>query len=259
MKHELAYIHPDAQIGEGTIIEPFAYIEGDVVIGNNTRIRSGAKVLDGARIGEKCDIHSGAVISGIPQDLKFHGEDSQAIIGNNTTIRECVTVNRGTDAKGKTIVGDNCLLMAYVHIAHDCILGNRVIIGNSCQIAGEVEIDDWAILGGVCAAHQFTHIGTHVMVSGGTLIGKDIPPYVRAAREPISYVGVNSVGLRRRGFANERIREIQEIYRHLYQRGFNNSDACDIIEADLPATAERDEVLDFVRGSKRGIIKGYNS
>lgn len=259
MKHELAYIHPEAKVGQDVIIEPFAYIEENTVIGDGTRIRSGARILNGSRIGKSCDIHPGAVIAGIPQDLKFHGEETTAEIGDNTTVRECVTVNRGTDAKRMTKIGSDCLLMAYVHIAHDCRIGNHVILANSCQIAGEVDIDDWAILGGTCAVHQFTHIGTHVIISGGTLVAKDVPPFIKAAREPISYVGVNSIGLRRRGFDNDKIRDVQDIYRYLYQRGMNNSDACDVIETDLTASVERDEIIEFVRGSKRGIIKGYTS
>lgn len=259
MISNLAHVNPEAQLGKDVIVEAFAYVEDNVVIGDGTRVRSGAKVLEGARVGKNCDIHSGAVIAGIPQDLKFHGEETTAVIGDNTTIRECVTVNRGTDAKGKTIVGDNCLLMAYVHIAHDAIIGNGVIIGNSSQIAGEVEIDDFAILSGGILVHQFVKIGGHVIVQGGSKIGKDVPPFITAGREPLAYVGVNSIGLRRHGFSNEQIREIQEVYRYLYQRSMNNSDACAVIETDLPVSDERDAVVAFVRGSKRGIIKGSST
>ena len=203
------------------------------------------------------DIFPGAVISGIPQDLKFRGEDTVAIIGDNTTIRECVTVNRGTAAKGKTVVGSNCLIMAYSHIAHDCVVGDNVIISNATQIAGEVVVDNFAVIGGGTLIHQFCHIGPHVMIQGGALVNKDIPPYVKAAREPIAYAGVNSIGLRRRGFSSEVIRDIQEIYRYLYLSGLNNTDAVERIEAELPATPERDEIILFVRNSKRGIIRGY--
>ena len=189
--------------------------------------------------------------------MKFKGEKSIVVIGDNTTIRECVTVNRGTAAKGITKIGNNCLIMAYAHIAHDCEVGDNCIITNACQLAGEVVIDDFAILGGMSAVHQFVHIGRHVMISGGSLIGKDVPPYVKAGRDPLSYAGVNSIGLRRRGFTNEKINEIQDIYRILYQSGLNNSDAVERIEAEMPASKERDEIILFVRNSKRGIMKGY--
>ena len=213
--------------------------------------------MEGARIGKNCTIFPGAVISGVPQDLKFQGEDTVAIIGDNTTIRECVTINRGTASKGKTVVGSNCLIMAYSHVAHDSIVGDNVIISNASQIAGEVVIDDFAVIGGGSLIHQFCHIGPHVMIQGGALVNKDIPPYVKAAREPIAYAGINSIGLRRRNFSSETIREIQEIYRYLYLSGLNNTDAIERIEAELPATKERDEIILFVRNSKRGIIRGY--
>ncbi len=197
------------------------------------------------------------MIGAIPQDLKFRGEKTTVEIGDNTTIRECVTINRGTAAKGKTIVGSNCLLMAYVHIAHDCIVGNNCIIGNASQIAGEVIIDDFAILSGLVAVHQFVHIGSHVMISGGSLVRKDVPPYVKAGREPLSYIGINSIGLRRREYSNEKIREIQDVYRYLYQKGLNNYAALEAIEAEMPASKERDEIILFVKNSKRGIMRGY--
>ena len=197
------------------------------------------------------------MISGIPQDLKFKGEDTVAIIGDNTTIRECVTVNRGTVAKGKTVVGNNCLIMAYSHVAHDCIVGNNVIISNSSQLAGEVQVDDFAVIGGGTLIHQFSHLGTHVMIQGGSRINKDIPPFVKAGRDPIAYTGINSIGLRRRNFTNDQIREIQEIYRYLYLSRLNVTDAVDRIEAELPATKERDEIIEFIRNSKRGIVRGY--
>lgn len=257
MKQPLAYVHPEAKIAPNVVIEPFVSIDKNVVIKEGTRIGSGATILEGARIGKNCNIFPGAVISGIPQDLKFRGEDTTAEIGDNTTIRECVTVNRGTVAKGKTVIGNNCLVMAYVHVAHDCIVGNNVILGNATQLAGEVIVDDWAIMSGLVAVHQFCHIGSHVMISGGSLVRKDVPPFIKAAREPLSYAGVNSIGLRRRGIENDQIRDIQEIYRYIYQKGLNNSEACDLIEAELPATKERDEIILFIRNSKRGIIRGY--
>ncbi len=257
MKQPLAYIHPAAKIAPSVVIDPFVTIEQNVEIGEGTYIGTNVTIMEGARIGKNCKIFPGAVISGIPQDLKFRGEETLAIIGDNTTIRECVTVNRGTASKGKTVVGNNCLIMAYSHIAHDCSVGDNVIISNATQIAGEVQVDNFAVIGGGTLIHQFCHIGPHVMIQGGALVNKDIPPYVKAAREPISYTGVNSIGLRRRQFSSETIYSIQEIYRYLYLSALNVSDAVERIEAELPATAERDEIILFVRNSKRGIIRGY--
>lgn len=257
MKQPLAYVHPAAKIAPNVVIDPFVTIDQNVEIGEGTRIGSNVTIMEGARIGKNCTIFPGAVISGVPQDLKFRGEDTVAIIGDNTTIRECVTINRGTASKGKTVVGSNCLIMAYSHVAHDSIVGDNVIISNASQIAGEVVIDDFAVIGGGSLIHQFCHIGPHVMIQGGALVNKDIPPYVKAAREPIAYAGINSIGLRRRNFSSETIREIQEIYRYLYLSGLNNTDAIERIEAELPATKERDEIILFVRNSKRGIIRGY--
>jgi UDP-N-acetylglucosamine acyltransferase len=258
-KNTLSYIHPEAQIGENVTIEAFSSISGDVVIGEGTWIGPNVTIMDGARIGKNCRIFPGAVISAIPQDLKFQGEITTAEIGDNTTIREFVTVNRGTKAKNTTIIGKNSMLMAYVHIAHDCIIGDQVILGNATQLAGEVEVDDWAILSGLVAVHQFVRIGKHVMISGGSLVRKDVPPYVKAAQEPLAYMGLNSVGLRRRKFSDEKINEIHEIYREIYLKGKNNSQAIENIEASMPATGERDEVLNFFKNSTRGVIKGYRS
>ena len=257
MKQPLAYIHPAAKIAPGVVIDPFVTIDQNVEIGEGTRIGSNVKILEGSRIGRNCTIFPGAVIGAIPQDLKFRGEDSLAIIGDNTTIREYVTVNRGTASKNKTIIGNNCLIMAYSHVAHDCVVGNNVIISNATQLAGEVQVDDFAVIGGGTLVHQFCHLGAHIMIQGGALINKDVPPYVKAAREPISYAGINSIGLRRRNFTSEAIRDIQDTYRYLYLSGLNVSDAVARIEAELPATPERDEIILFVRNSKRGIIKGY--
>jgi UDP-N-acetylglucosamine acyltransferase len=257
MKQPLAYVHPEAIVAENVVIEPFVTINKDVVIGEGTWIGSNATIMPGVRIGKNCRIFPGAVIGAEPQDLKFKGEYTTVEIGNNTTIREFVTINRGTVAKGKTVVGSNCLLMAYVHVAHDCVVGNNVILVNSTQLAGEVIIDDFAILGGMSAVHQFVHVGPHVMISGGSLVRKDVPPFIKAGREPLSYVGINSIGLRRRNFSNEKIREVQEIYRYIYQKGLNISQAVEIIEAEMPASTERDEVLLFIKDSKRGIIRGY--
>ena len=257
MKQPLAYIHPGAKIAPSVVIDPFVTIENNVEIGEGTRICSNVTIMEGARIGKNCIIFPGAVISAIPQDLKFQREETFALIGDHKTIRECVTVNRGTSAKGKTVVGNNCLIMAYSHVAHDTIVGNNVIISNATQLAGEVVVDDFAIIGGGSLVHQFCHIGTHVMIQGGSRINKDIPPYVKAGREPVTYSGVNSIGLRRRNFTNEQIREVQDIYRYLYLSQLNVSDAIEKIEAELPATNERDEIILFIRNSKRGIIRGY--
>lgn len=257
MIHPLAYVHPDAKIGEGVEIGPFSCIHENAEIGDGTVIHSNVTVFPGARIGKHCRIFPGAVISAIPQDLKFHGEDTQAFVGDYTTIRECVTINRGTDAAGKTVVGSHVLLMAYCHVAHDCVIGDYVIASNACQFAGEVHVDQHAVVGGGTLVHQFCHIGPYVMIQGGAKINKDIPPYVKAAREPISYAGVNSVGLRRNGFSDTQISEIQEVYRFLYLSGLNFLEAADRVEAELPASVERDEIVDFVRQSKRGIMRGY--
>lgn len=251
-----AIIHPNAKIGENVTIDPFAVIEEDVIIGDDCHIFSHAVIHDGARIGKNCRIFPGAVIAGIPQDLKFAGEKTTAEIGDNTTVRECVTVNRGTASKKRTIVGQNCLLMAYSHVAHDCVVKNNVIIGNASQIAGEVEIDDFAILSGSVLVHQFTRISKHVMIQGGSRLGKDIPPYILIGRDPIVYCGINIVGLRRRGFSNQQVFQIQDIYRTLYTRGLNNTDALSAIETEYEPTGERDLILNFIKSSKRGIVRG---
>jgi UDP-N-acetylglucosamine acyltransferase len=259
MIQPLAYVHPGAEIADNVVVEPFVTIHKNVKIGKGTWVGSNVTIMEGAEIGENCRIFSGAVISAIPQDLKFDGEPSKVIIGDNTTIRECVTVNRGTSATGKTVVGNNCLIMAYSHIAHDCVVGDHAILANSAQVAGHVIIGDYAILGGLSAVHQFVKIGPHTMISGGSLVRKDVPPYTKAAREPLSYEGVNSIGLRRRGFSTEKIAEIQEIYRTLFVRGYNTSEAIRRIETQMPATKERDEIIQFIRESDRGVMKGYIS
>nr|MBD5377014.1 acyl-ACP--UDP-N-acetylglucosamine O-acyltransferase [Bacteroides sp.] len=256
MISEFVSIHPDAKIGPNVEIGPFTTIAGDVEIGEGTKIYNNVTILDGARIGKNCTIFPGAVVSGIPQDLKFRGEVTTAVIGDGTVLRECVTVNRGTASKGTTIVGSNCLIMAYCHVAHDCKLGNQVIMSNACQLAGEVVVDDCAVIGGGTLVHQFCHIGSYVMIQGGALINKDIPPYVKAAREPISFVGLNIIGLRRRGFTSDQIHEIQDIYHLLFQSGLNYSNAVDRIEETLPETDIRNQICSFVRNSERGVIKG---
>jgi len=254
--HPLAYVHPEAILESGVTVGPFSFIDRDVVIGEGTTIASNVNILPGTRIGKQCNIFSAAVIGGIPQDLKFRGEETLAIIGDNTTIRECVTVNRGTISRGKTVVGNACLLMAYTHVAHDCILGNNVILANATQLAGEVEIDDFAILGGGTLVHQFSKIGAHAMIQGGTKIPKDVPPYSTAAREPVSYVGVNSVGLLRRGYSKEQIHLIQDVYRIIFQSKLNTTNAIERVLSEIPDTTERNVILDFIRNSERGIIKG---
>lgn len=259
MKQPLAYIHPEAKIASDVVISPFVSIEKNVEIGEGTWIGPNVTIFEGAKIGKNCKIFPGAVISAIPQDLKFQGEETSVKIGDNTTIREFVTVNRGTNAAKETTIGNNCLLMAYVHVAHDCVVGNNCILVNGVQVAGEVKIDDWAIVGGTTAIHQFVHIGSHVMISGGSLVRKDVPPYVKAAHEPLSYVGINSVGLRRRKFSVEQVRDIQEMYRIIYQKGYNNAQAVEIIESELPSSDEKNEIVRFIKNSKRGIMKGYES
>ncbi|MDR0536519.1 MAG: acyl-ACP--UDP-N-acetylglucosamine O-acyltransferase [Tannerellaceae bacterium] len=252
----LSVIAPEAQIGENTTIAPFAVIEKDVIIGSNCHIHSHAVIMNGSRIGDNCQIFPGAVIAGIPQDLKFKGEITTAEIGPNTTIRECATINRGTASKGKTIVGANCLIMAYSHVAHDCILQNNIILGNATQLAGEVEIDDFATISGGTLVHQFNRISRHVMIQGGSRVTKDVPPYTLIGRDPIVYCGINIVGLRRRGFTNEQVFLIQDIYRTLYTRGLNNTDALRAIETEYTSSEERDLILDFIKTSQRGIVRG---
>lgn len=259
MISNLSHIHEKTILGEGVHIDPFTMIHENVEIGDGTWIGSNVTIYPGARIGKNCKIFPGAVISAVPQDLKFQGEESTVEIGDNTTIRECVTISRGTLDKRTTKVGSNCLLMAYVHIAHDCLVGNNVIIANAVQVAGHVSIDDWAIVGGSSAIHQFVKIGMHAMISGGSLVRKDVPPFTKAAREPLSYAGVNSLGLRRRGFSSETISHIQEVYRYLFLNSLNNSRALEEIEVNLPATKERDEIINFIRSSERGVMKGYIS
>jgi UDP-N-acetylglucosamine acyltransferase len=259
MISQMSYLHESAVIGEGVHVDPFTMIHEDVEIGDGTWIGSNVTIYPGAKIGKNCKIFPGAVIAAIPQDLKFQGEASTVEIGDHTTIRECVTISRGTIDKRITKVGSNCLLMAYVHIAHDCIVGNNVIIANAVQVAGHVSIDDWAIIGGSSAIHQFVKVGMHSMISGGSLVRKDVPPFTKAAREPLSYAGVNSLGLRRRGFTSEAISHIQEVYRYLFLNSLNNSRALEEIEINLPATKERDEIVNFIRSSERGVMKGYIS
>lgn len=253
----LAHISPNARIGKDVKIDPFAVIEDDVKIGDGTHVMSNAVIMSGTSIGRECLIFPGAVLGAIPQDLKFVGEKTTVEIGDNTTIRECVTISRGTKDKWKTVVGSNCLLMAYAHVAHDCILGDHVILANAVQLAGHVEVGDYAILGGMAGAPQFTKIGAHTYIAGHTVIRKDVPPFIKAGRNPLSYVGVNSVGLQRRGFTNETINEILDVYRHIFFKGLNISQAIEVINRELPATAEKESIVSFITDSKKGIIKEF--
>lgn len=256
MIHQLACVHPGAKIDPTAEIGPFAYIEDNVEIGAGTIVMANSSVLWGSRIGKNCRIFPSAVIGAIPQDLKFHGEETLAIIGDNTTIRECATIHRGTFSKGKTVVGNNCLIMAYCHVAHDCLLHDHIIMSNAVQLAGEVVVEDWAIIGGGSLVHQFSHIGPHVMIQGGTRVNKDVPPFCIAAREPVQYCGINSVGLNRRGFTKEQITAVQDTYRLIYGPLYNISQAVEHAYAELPESDERNTVLDFIKSSPRGIIRG---
>lgn len=251
----LAYIHPEAIIGDNVEIAPFVYIDKNVVIGDNNRIMSHASILYGSRIGSNNTIFPGAVIGGIPQDLKFHGEETTAVIGDNNIIRENVTINRGTDAKGQTVIGNNNLLMEGAHVAHDSLVGNNCIIGNSTKMAGEIVIDDNSIISANVLMHQFCRVGGYGMVQGGTRFSKDIPPYVIAGREPVAYCGINIIGLRRRGFSNETIEKIHNTYRIIYQGGLNITDALVKVEEEIERSPEVDYIIDFIRSSQRGIIK----
>jgi UDP-N-acetylglucosamine acyltransferase len=254
-----AFIHPNAKIGPNVTVEPFATIYDNVEIGEGTWVGPNAVLMSGARIGKFCKIFPGAVISAIPQDLKFAGEETTAIIGDNTTIREFVTVNRGTKDRFYTKIGNNCLIMAYCHVAHDAVIGNNVILANSVNLAGHVTIEDYAILEGIVAVQQFVIIGAHSFITGGSLVRKNVPPYVKAAREPLSYVGINSVGLRRRGFTDKQILEIEDIYRTIYVRGYNVSNALSIVEAEAPQSDAKVAILDFIRNSTNGIMRGVST
>lgn len=256
MISNLAFVHPDARIADNVTIEPFAYIDKNVEIGEGTWIGPNSSILYGARIGKNCRIFPGAVVSAIPQDLKFRGEETIAVIGDNTTLREAATVNRGTAAMGSTVIGKNCLIMAYVHIGHDCQVGENCILGNSTGLAGEVKVDEWAIVSAGTLVHQFTRIGAHVIVGGGSKVRTDVPPFIKADRDPLCFMGLNTVGLTRRGFQKERIDEIHDIYRVIYQNGMNVSQALDYIEDKHNSSADRDYIIEFIRKSERGIIRG---
>lgn len=254
----LAHISPGAIIGKNVKVDPFAVIHEGVTIGDDTHIMSNVVIMTGTTIGKKCVVFPGAVIGAIPQDLKFVGEETTVEIGENTTIRECVTISRGTKDRWKTVVGKNCLIMAYAHIAHDCILGDNVILANAVQLAGHVEIGDYGIIGGLSGAAQFTRVGAHTYIAGDTVINKDVPPFIKAGRTPLSFVGVNSVGLQRRGFTADTINEILEIYRNIYNKGLNISQALEFVEQNLPDGAEKSTIVTFIRESKKGIVKLSN-
>lgn len=251
-----AYVHPDAQIGDHVVIEPFAFVDQNVRIGTRTWVGPHATILSGSNIGADCKIFPGAVIGAMPQDLKYDGESSTAQVGDRTVIRECVTINRGTADRMITKVGSDCLLMAYTHLAHDVWVGNHVIIANSGNIAGHVTIEDWVIVEGMVGVQQFVTVGQHAFVAGGSLVRKNIPPFVKAAREPLSFIGVNSIGLRRRGFDNDRILRIEDIYRMLYIQNGNMTQAIKVADTELPSSPDKETVLDFIRASDKGIIRG---
>ena len=251
-----ANIHPDAKIGENVTIEPFSTIYGNVEIGDGTWIGPNVTIMDGARIGKNCKIFPGAVISAVPQDLKYAGEDTHAIIGDNTIIRECVTINKGTTDAWKTQVGSNCLLMAYVHVAHDCIVGNNVILANCVNLAGHITIEDHSILEGMVAVQQFLRIGAHSFIAGGSLVRKNVPPYVRAAREPLSYVGINSIGLKRRGFSDDDVKRIEDIYRNIYVLNKVTSKGIEAVKTNIEESKFKEEIVSFFESSEDGVMRG---
>lgn len=252
----LASVSPKAKIGNNVTIMPFATVFEDVEIGDNTYIHPNALIYPDTIIGHDCKIFPGAVIGIINQDLKYKGEKSNTVIGNNTTIREYVTIHKGTADRMTTKVGDNCLIMAYTHLGHDCLIGNNVILANNAAFAGHITVEDFAIVEGVVAAQQFVTIGAHSFIAGASLVRKSVPPYVRVAREPLQFIGVNTIGLMRRGFDKETIKQIEDIYRIIFVRGYNISNALDIVETEMPETAIRTEILNFIRNQKDGIVKG---
>lgn len=251
----LAVVHEGAVLGENVRVDPFVVIEDDVVIGDGSHVQPHAHIRSGARIGRDCKIFTGAAIGGEPQDLKFGGEPTNVFIGDRTVIREYATIHRGTSATNKTIVGSDCLLMAYTHIAHDCVIGSHVILANSVQLGGHVHIDDWAIVGGLTGVHQFERIGKHAMVGAGFRVMKDVPPYALAGNEPLGYSGVNVIGLRRRGFSPEMIERIRDAYRIIYQAGMNIGDGVRAVDELFAGDPEVEEITTFIRKSERGVIQ----
>jgi len=256
MISNLAQVSAKATIAENVVIDSFTVIHEDVVIGKGTHVHPNVVIYPGTRIGENCEIFPGAVIGVIPQDLKFDGEYTTVEIGNNTKIRECVTIHRGTSDKLKTSIGDNCLLMTYVHVAHDCIIGNNVILASYTGLSGHVKIDDFAILEGKVAAQQFVHIGKHAFIAGATLVRKDVPPFIKAAREPITFAGVNSVGLRRKGYSDSEIKEVEDIYRILYVQNANMSKGIAVIKEMMPDSNLMKEIVGFIEASDKGVVRG---
>ena len=256
MISKLANIHPDVKIGKNVKIESFSTIYEDVEIGDGTVIGPNVTIYPGARIGKNCQIFPGAVISAVPQDLKFHGEYTTTVIGDNTVIRECVTIHRGTDDRNMTKIGNNCLLMCYVHIAHDCFLGDNVIVANNTNIAGHVTVGNWAIIEGMVGVQQFVNIGDHAFVAGMTSVRKDVPPYIRAAREPLSFAGVNSIGLRRRGMEDQDVKQIENLYRILFVLNNSVTKGVKQLVDEIESSDIKKSVIDFIEKSEKGIIKG---
>ncbi|MCQ2343077.1 MAG: acyl-ACP--UDP-N-acetylglucosamine O-acyltransferase [Paludibacteraceae bacterium] len=256
MVSPLACVHPDAKLHESVEVGPFAFIDKDVEIGEGTVIDANATICEHTRIGKHCHVFPTAIVGAVPQDLKFKGELTYTYIGDNTVLRECSTVHRGTASKGKTVVGNNCLIMAYCHVAHDVVVKDNVIMSNATQLAGEVVVDEYAVIGGGTLVHQFSHIGSHAMIQGGSHVNKDIPPFVVVAREPIQFYGINNVGLSRRGFSKEQMETIQKVYRYVYMSNLNMSQAMERILAEMPQSAERDLIVDFIKNSPRGVVKG---
>ena len=257
--HALAHIHPKARIGKNVTIEPFCNIQDDVIIGDNTWIGSNVTIMAGSRIGKNCGIFHGAIVGTIPMDKKFNGERTLIEIHDNVIIREYSTISRGTKASYKTVIGEGALIMAKVHVAHDCVVGKHAILANNVNLAGHIDVGDYAILGGLVQVHQFVRIGAHVIISGGSLVLKDVPPYLKAARDPLSYVGINSVGLRRRGFSKEEIHHIQDIYRYIFNSGMNISQGVKYVQENIAPSDYTDTILEFIKSSKRGLLRGYRS
>ncbi len=254
----LNHIHPKAKIGTNVTVDPFTMIHEDVEIGENTWIGSNVTIMNGARIGANCKIFPGAVIAAIPQDLKFKGEDSLVVIGDHTVIRECVTINRGTLVSGKTQVGSHCLIMAYSHIAHDCLVGNNCIFSNNSTLAGHITIGNNVVIAGFTAIQQFCSVGDFAFISGGSLVRKDIPPFTKVARDPLIFIGVNSIGMERSGVEKDRISLIQKIYRILFKSKHNITQALQIVKEEIEPTEDRKAILQFIEKSTHGIVRGYD-
>ncbi len=253
----LAVVDERAQIGSDVHIGPYAIIHGDVQIGDRCEIHAHANIMDGTIIGNDTEVFQGAIVGSIPQDLKYRGEPTKLVIGNHVSIREYCTINKGTAASGETRINDHALIMAYVHVAHDCIIGTHAIVANNVNLAGHVQIDPYAIIGGMTAVQQFVHIGESSFIGGGTLVRKDVPPFVKVAREPLCYVGINSVGLRRRGFSVDSINKIKDLYRVLFVKYKNISMAMEEIDVALPESDEKVVIVTFIKGSKQGLIRGF--